>query len=542
MSFVSISRDALDRVVSDARGKPDEQVVGVLIGRLQDNTMVIERAVTGEIESDASHAMLPGDSIAKIADDIIKGRIKGNVIGWYHSHVKGGLFMSETDVETQLKLQQFSPMITAMVVDSNTGNVGYYRADQRNKSSVALPTDQVRVYGPGEAPSQRQPPQARVEDYYQPPPYRSPSPFGPKISLTTVIVVVVLIALVLSASLIAAVWFGAIPATGTLKIDHKPKTTGVVGNPITISANVTGGVSGLQGVVLRYALTDLNTKRGVQASSQFQEVAMLLTAAGGNTYAYTLPGSEVVANIEYQISATDKAGNVLKTDITKVAVGDFDFRDDEYKFTIYRTAQVYTGNVFLLSKNGFTRTISFLVEGGSIGVQVSPPSIWAPQATGNTPVPLNMQALDNAPVGEFTMTLKATYQVGAVQVIRQTTLKILITDFKLDRETSSQDVRGGTYNATYILVVTIYKGFSDLFPSGTTQQLRWELRGLPNNVEWIIEPISFNMLGDGSVVLRFKLTIITHLGSETGLFRITVNLTFNNVQHHLDQDLDLRIS
>jgi len=103
VSYVAISGQVIDKVVREAREHPDEQVVGVLLGGQSGNAIVIEDAATGAAESNSTHATLTGDSIAKIADDIIKKRIGGSIVGWYHSHVRGGVFMSETDVETQLK-------------------------------------------------------------------------------------------------------------------------------------------------------------------------------------------------------------------------------------------------------------------------------------------------------------------------------------------------------------------------------------------------------------------------------------------------------
>ena len=129
VSAVTISGQILQKVVGEARNHPDEQVVGVLLGGQSGGTIVIDDAATGAAESDSTHATLTGDSIARIADDIINKRVRGSIVGWYHSHVQGGIFMSETDVETQLKLQQFSPMVVGMVIDAQTGKAGFFRAD-----------------------------------------------------------------------------------------------------------------------------------------------------------------------------------------------------------------------------------------------------------------------------------------------------------------------------------------------------------------------------------------------------------------------------
>ena len=105
VSHVAISGQVIEKVVMEAREHPDEQIVGVLLGGQSGGTIVVEEAVTGPAETDATRATLTGDSIARIADDIINKRVRGSIVGWYHSHVRGGVFMSELDVETQLKLQ-----------------------------------------------------------------------------------------------------------------------------------------------------------------------------------------------------------------------------------------------------------------------------------------------------------------------------------------------------------------------------------------------------------------------------------------------------
>ena len=88
---------------------------------------------------------LPPSTLAKIADDILNHRTKGSIIGWYHSHTESGVAFSETDVQTQMNLQQFSPFVTAMVVDTKTGDVGYFRVDHATGTPIRIPDTNVRV-------------------------------------------------------------------------------------------------------------------------------------------------------------------------------------------------------------------------------------------------------------------------------------------------------------------------------------------------------------------------------------------------------------
>ncbi len=157
VSYVAISGQVAEKLVREARDHPEEQVVGVLLGGQFGSTISIEDAATGPANADATKATLTGDSIARIADDIINKRIRGSIVGWYHSHVRGGVFMSETDVETQLKLQQFSPLVTAMVIDTQTGTSGFFRADPKTREAVSVPSQNARaeVHRPDPHPTMR---------------------------------------------------------------------------------------------------------------------------------------------------------------------------------------------------------------------------------------------------------------------------------------------------------------------------------------------------------------------------------------------------
>ena len=122
---MSIAKPVNDKIVRAARTTKNE-IIGVLIGRFQDNTIIIEDSVTGESATEPHRAILSSKALAEIADGIVTGRIKGNIVGWYHSHTHGGLFFSQTDIATQSILQQFSTLISGMVVDASTGDVGFF--------------------------------------------------------------------------------------------------------------------------------------------------------------------------------------------------------------------------------------------------------------------------------------------------------------------------------------------------------------------------------------------------------------------------------
>jgi proteasome lid subunit RPN8/RPN11 len=144
LSYVSIWKPVNDHIVQVSRENENE-VIGLLMGRLENDAMIIEDSTTGEFQAGPNHVTLPSSTIARIADDMLNGRIRGNIIGWYHSHTESGLVFSETDVQTQRKLQQFSSLITAMVIDAKTGHVGYFRVDPQTGRPTRIPDANTTV-------------------------------------------------------------------------------------------------------------------------------------------------------------------------------------------------------------------------------------------------------------------------------------------------------------------------------------------------------------------------------------------------------------
>ena len=144
MSYVSVWKPVNDRIVK-ASVETRNEIIGLLMGSLENDTLIIEDSITGEFSSEPHRVVLPPATLAKIADDIMKGRLKGNIVGWYHSHTEGGVFFSDTDVESQRILQQFSPLTLGMVVDSQTSKTGYFRLDSNGKP-IRIPEDKVKIH------------------------------------------------------------------------------------------------------------------------------------------------------------------------------------------------------------------------------------------------------------------------------------------------------------------------------------------------------------------------------------------------------------
>ncbi len=490
-------------IAEQARGRPEEQVVGVLIGRLQNQVVVVEDAVSGDMQTDATHAVLTGETIAKIADDIINRKIKGNVIGWYHSHVKDGVFMSETDVETQLKLQQFSPYITAMVIDTQSGESGFYRADPKAKTAVRIPDRNIHVYTLGQDPvpdnwkraAMPEPGPPGLQQYGPP----GPQPYRPPLQpdLKTIGLVGVLIAVILVGVLAAAYYYGGPLAGGTLKIEHTPVARALIGNAITIRANVTGG--GIENVTLRF----IAIKAAEEESADWVSRNLRLEAAGQDVYSYDIPGPEVNGDIAYLIVAFASGSRNRSTETYRIAVADFDFADDQTIEPIVVRGKSTTFEVETIAKSGFSQQVSLRVDNRPAGVSLTFPNTFRPPGA----ITFTVRAIADAELGFQEMLIIARFSVGAIQIERTQKVKLLVTDFALDvsptllkiDRTDCQQPKFDKRVCELTLSITVYHGYTD--------PINIEVRGLPKGVSYILVYDESRLVPEG--VVKIRLIFIT---------------------------------
>jgi proteasome lid subunit RPN8/RPN11 len=139
---INIASMVLDRISADVR-RPYERI-GLLIGSfLNDGLWVNDIVIGGDSDSETS-CVLPADKLARVADDIVKGKIDGRIVGWYHSHPGYGIFMSETDMTTHGKLLQFSPFVIALVVDPAINQFGVW-ALEPDFGVIQVSSEYIRI-------------------------------------------------------------------------------------------------------------------------------------------------------------------------------------------------------------------------------------------------------------------------------------------------------------------------------------------------------------------------------------------------------------
>ncbi|MGA3404997.1 MAG: Mov34/MPN/PAD-1 family protein [Candidatus Bathyarchaeia archaeon] len=486
MSYVSIRKPVNDRITKISTENSNE-VIGLLIGSLVNDTLVIEDSITGEFSGEPHRVVLHPTTIAKIADELVKGRLKGNIIGWYHSHTEGGIFFSQTDVETQKKLQQFSSLTVGMVVDAKNGNAGFFRIDNRGKP-VRVPEDNVKVYiKESEAAAIRQPPIRR----------RTLSTVRNPLSAKLILGVVLLI-LAISLSIVGIQTFSRGPPPPAT-IHHTPITNAIVGSSISIIANSTG----IKNITLFYA-RDGTSFTGIEMSSiapgEFQSIIL---------------GSQVTGNLSYYLQGATDAGTKVSTGVFHVLVSDFNWFTQNQTITVYRNATnpSFT-ELSLISINGFNKLVTISASGAPNGVIVSfSPDHGPPETTVN----VSFAATPNASLGSFPLLISASYSPPNSQVVRTTEVMVTVTDFTFDVFPSSLSVIGGS-QAAFTINVTIGQGFE--------APITLTAVGLPQGAKMLLIPTDESTLltVPGTISLAIQTAVV---GQGTYTITLTVRASLH---------------
>ncbi len=486
MSYVSIYKPVNDRITKVSTEDTSKEVIGLLIGSLVDDTLVIEDSITGEFSGEPHRVVLHPTTVAKIADDLIKGRLKGNIVGWYHSHTEDGIFFSQTDVETQKKLQQFSSLNVGMVVDARNGDVGYFRLDSNGKP-IRIPEDKVRVFS---EKSEAVP----IRQFPVPPPSRKTALPALRPLPVRLILGVILIAMVISISLLGVSMLSTKQVPPPAAIYHTQVTNALVGSPISIVANSTG----IENVTLFYA------------SNGESYAALEMTSNGTGLFHSVIPASQVTGNLSYYLEATTDTGTKISTDVYHVLVSDFNIYPEDQTLTVYRNS---TNPSFTLldvtSINGFNQGLTISISGAPRGVNVYAPTSGQP----GTNINVSLEANSNASLGSFPLYITASYSPPDSQAIQRTAKVIVtVTDFDLTIQPTSLSVLAGS-QGEFTVDVTAGQGFEA--PMALT------LTGLPQGAKMVL------LATNGSTLLMVPGTIplaIQTAGVRQGTYTITLTV------------------
>jgi len=476
LSYVSVWKPVRDRIVK-ASVESRNEIIGLLVGHLDGDALIIEDSITGEFSSEPHRVILPPDTIARIADDILKGRLKGNIVGWYHSHTEDGVFFSDTDVESQRILQQFSPLTVGMVVDSKTSKVGYFRLDS-NGEPIRLPEEKVNVYS--------EKPEAPVRP---PRPRRIRTPAMQLKPSTKLIVTALLVTLIGSLMFVGVVVNRTPPPA---LIHHIPVTAAAVGSPISITANATG----VRNMTLFYA-----------SSASHASAEMKATAP--NTYQYVIPGSQVIGNLTYYMEAFTETGGTVTTEMFHVTVSDFNISIANQTLLVYRNStEPVSTDVNVIPISAFDQMVTVSAAEAPNGVKVA---FSQNQGLPGTIFRLGLTASPSAQLESFPLMISASYAPnGSQPVTRSGKLIVTVADFSIDVSPSNSSVTEGS-QAPFTLNLSFSYGFE--------APLTLTVLGLPQGAKIALMPTNEFILLNGPGSHPF---VINTGGVKRGTYTITL--------------------
>jgi proteasome lid subunit RPN8/RPN11 len=142
MFKVFVTSRVVERIARDVN-RPVERI-GLLMGVLEDHSLWVNDIIPAGTEMNSVSCVFPAQRLAEVAHDIVEGRIRGRIVGWYHSHPGHGLFLSQTDLDTHMQFYQFSPYAVSLVVDPKSNEFGIW-IYENGVGVVQLPANYIHI-------------------------------------------------------------------------------------------------------------------------------------------------------------------------------------------------------------------------------------------------------------------------------------------------------------------------------------------------------------------------------------------------------------
>ncbi|ORX89905.1 Mov34-domain-containing protein [Basidiobolus meristosporus CBS 931.73] len=161
---IKISALALIKMVMHARSGGDIEVMGLMQGKVLDDTMIVMDAFALPVEGTETRVNAQAEGYEYMVSYMTQikevGRLE-NAIGWYHSHPGYGCWLSGIDVSTQMQNQQYQEPFVAVVIDPkrtmSAGKVelgafrtypaGYKPQDEGPSEYQTIPLDKIEDFG-----------------------------------------------------------------------------------------------------------------------------------------------------------------------------------------------------------------------------------------------------------------------------------------------------------------------------------------------------------------------------------------------------------
>lgn len=161
---IRISALALLKMVMHARSGGNLEVMGLILGKVDANTMIAMDSFALPVEGTETRVNAQAQAYEYMAAYTESAKQVGrleNVIGWYHSHPGYGCWLSGIDVSTQMLNQQFQEPFVAIVIDpirtisAGKVNLGAFRTypkeykppDEGPSEYQTIPLNKIEDFG-----------------------------------------------------------------------------------------------------------------------------------------------------------------------------------------------------------------------------------------------------------------------------------------------------------------------------------------------------------------------------------------------------------
>ncbi|MCS7136295.1 MAG: Mov34/MPN/PAD-1 family protein [Nitrososphaerota archaeon] len=133
---------ALGKILHHTIANLNQEVAGLMIGKVVSDVVEVWDAVTGLQQSSPAYVKLEESVMALVAEVLMENIPDLYIVGWYHSHPGLNVFMSPIDVETQKAYQAMFPKAIALVIDPlqfsvswkvSDLKIGVFRIDKNEK-------------------------------------------------------------------------------------------------------------------------------------------------------------------------------------------------------------------------------------------------------------------------------------------------------------------------------------------------------------------------------------------------------------------------
>ena len=171
---VQVSGIALLKMLKHSSSGIPLEVIGILLGRFIDDytVSVVDVFHTPQTGNDLNGDNVEDDFQQKMKENLMKtGRVE-EIIGWYHSHPGTGIWLSNVDVNTQMRREKSNQRSIAIVVDTVQSvrgrvSIGAFRCiDQISTTQGEEPRETTSFVGHLEKPTTKQLVRGLNRQYY----------------------------------------------------------------------------------------------------------------------------------------------------------------------------------------------------------------------------------------------------------------------------------------------------------------------------------------------------------------------------------------